>query len=64
MPLCLKIREIENENEKFRKKVKQGYLKIYQNNKKIKVIDASKSIEEIHKIIKNTVERKLKCRQR
>ncbi len=55
---------IENENEKFRKKVKQGYLKIYQNNKKIKVIDASKSIEEIHKIIKNTVERKLKCRQR
>ena len=44
---------LEKESMDFHKRVKEGYLEIAKNNKRIKVIDASKSIEEIFKEVKN-----------
>ncbi len=50
---------IEMENKQFIAKVITGYKKIYRKNRNIKVIDATKSIDEIHSLIVREVEKKL-----
>lgn len=46
---------IEIENSSFHEKVRQGYLEISKKEpKRLKVIDANKTIEEVHKDIVNT----------
>ncbi|GAB4441080.1 MAG: dTMP kinase [bacterium] len=45
---------IENEDIDFHKRVKRGFLSIARNNpERVLVIDATKDVEEIHKIIKD-----------
>lgn len=49
---------MESENEKFHQLVYSGYMQLCRGNKKrIKVIDASKSIEEIHSEITAHIEK-------
>lgn len=51
-----KIDRLELEDVKFHKRVREGYLKIAKKEpKRIKVIDASKTMEEIHKKIVGVV---------
>lgn len=50
---------MENAGIEFHNRVREGYLKIAQQEpERIKVIDASKSIEEIHKEVLNKIAKK------
>lgn len=55
-----KLDIIEKENQKFYKKVYDGYREIANNSKRIIVIDASKKQKEISRIIIKEVEKRLK----
>lgn len=54
------IDRIESENITFHSRVSEGYKKIASNNSRFLVIDASKNPEDIFKIIKKEIDRRLK----
>lgn len=51
---------LELEDIEFHKKVYEGYKKIAENNDRIRIIDASKDVMEIHKDIINAIEEFIK----
>lgn len=52
----LELDRIEVSSNDFFEKVRSGYLTLAKNEKRFRVIDGTKTIEEIHKIIINYVE--------
>lgn len=46
---------LEMSGDNFHKRVFEGYMKIAQNSDKIKIVDASKDIEEVHENIINLI---------
>ena len=48
---------IENSNEDFFYRVREGYLKLAEREKRLKVVNGTENVEVIHKIIINEIEK-------
>ncbi|MCH7517117.1 MAG: dTMP kinase, partial [Bacteroidetes bacterium] len=48
---------IENSNEDFFYRVREGYLKLAEREKRFKVVNGTENVEVIHKIIINEIEK-------